>query len=222
MRQCKKCNLEILNRTAICPLCKSVLEVSGEIENGTEYPDVAKITKKLNFVVRLYSFLAIVTEVVLVIINYKTYQGVWWSAVSGISILYFYITLKYSIQKNTGYKMVILIQVIGAVLLMIAADNIVGYQGWSVNYAMPGAILLLDATIVVLMIVNMANWQSYILMQILTVLVSIAGLVMWGLGVITRPLLLFFAAGASGCLILATLMFGDRKAKMELKRRFHV
>lgn len=222
MRQCKKCNLEILNRTAICPLCKSVLEVSGEIENGTEYPDVAKITKKLNFVVRLYSFLAIVTEVVLIIINYKTYQGVWWSAVSGISILYFYITLKYSIQKNTGYKMVILIQVIGAVLLMIAADNIVGYQGWSVNYAMPGAILLLDATIVVLMIVNMANWQSYILMQILTVLVSIAGLVMWGLGVITRPLLLFFAAGASGCLILATLMFGDRKAKMELKRRFHV
>lgn len=222
MRQCKKCNLEILNRTAICPLCKSVLEVSGEIENGTEYPDVAKITKKLNFVVRLYSFLAIVTEVVLVIINYKTYQGVWWSAVSGISILYFYITLKYSIQKNTGYKMVILIQVIGAVLLMIAADNIVGYQGWSVNYAMPGAILLLDTTIVVLMIVNMANWQSYILMQILTVLVSIAGLVMWGLGVITRPLLLFFAAGASGCLILATLMFGDRKAKMELKRRFHV
>lgn len=222
MRQCKKCNLEILNRTTICPLCKSVLEVSGEIENGTEYPDVAKITKKLNFVVRLYSFLAIVTEVVLVIINYKTYQGVWWSAVSGISILYFYITLKYSIQKNTGYKMVILIQVIGAVLLMIAADNIVGYQGWSVNYAMPGAILLLDTTIVVLMIVNMANWQSYILMQILTVLVSIAGLVMWGLGVITRPLLLFFAAGASGCLILATLMFGDRKAKMELKRRFHV
>lgn len=222
MRQCKKCNVEILNRTAICPLCKSVLEVSGEVENGTEYPDVGKMTKKLNFVVRLYSFLAIVIEAVLIIINYKIYHGVWWSAISGISILYFYITLKYSIQKNTGYKAVILTQVIGAVLLVIAVDNIVGYQGWSVNYVMPGAILLLDATIVVLMLVNMANWQSYILMQILTVLVSAAGLILWGFGVVTRPLLLFLAAAASGSLLLATLIFGERRAKTELKRRFHV
>lgn len=222
MRHCKKCNLEILNRTAICPLCKSVLEVSGEVENGTEYPDVAKITKKLNFVVRLYSFLAIVIEAVLIIINYKVYHGLWWSAISGISILYFYITLKYSIQKNTGYKAVILTQIIGAVLLVVAVDNIVGYRGWSVNYVMPGAILLLDATIVVLMIVNMANWQSYILMQILTVLVSAVGMVLWGFDVVTKPLLLFFAAGASGSLLLATLIFGERRAKMELKRRFHV
>ena len=114
------------------------------------------------------------------------------------------------------------VQVIGAVLLVIAVDNIVGYRGWSVNYVVPGAILLLDVTIIVLMLVNMANWQSYLLMQICTVLVSIAGLVMWYFGVINRPVLSIIAAAVSSCLLLATLIFGDRRAKNELKRRFHV
>lgn len=223
MRQCKKCNLEILDKTAVCPLCKSVLEETKEPGGeAVGYPNVKKTVKRLNFIVRLYSFLAIVTETALVIINYLTYQGLWWSAITGISILYFYITLKYSIQKNAGYRSVIWIQVIGAVLLVIAVDNIVGYQGWSVNYALPGAVLLLDVTIMVLMLVNMVNWQSYLLMQICTVLVSAAGIVMWYFGIITRPLLSLIAAAVSACLLLATIIFGDRRAKAELKRRFHV
>lgn len=223
MRRCKKCNVEILDETAVCPLCKSVLEETPEA-GGMEvgYPDVKQTVRRLNFVVRLYSFLAIVTEAVLIIINYLTYHGLWWSAITGISILYFYITLKYSIQKNSGYRSVMWVQVIGAVFFMIAVDNIVGYRGWSVNYAMPGAILLLDVTIMVLMLVNMVNWQSYLVMQICTVVVSVAGLVLWYFEVITRPLPSIIAASVSACLLLATLIFGDRKAKAELKRRFHV
>lgn len=223
MKRCRKCNVEILDETAVCPLCRNVLEKTGEPgEVAVGYPDVKGTVKKLNFVVRLYSFLAIVTEVVLIIINYLNYDGLWWSAITGISILYFYITLKYSIQKNSGYRSVIWVQVIGAVLLVIAVDNIVGYQGWSVNYVVPGAILLLDVTIMVLMLVNMVNWQSYLLMQICTVLVSIICLVMWYFRVITRPVLSIIAAAISSCLLLATLIFGDRRAKNELKRRFHV
>lgn len=223
MRTCKKCKVEILDETAVCPLCRNVLEETEEPTGAAVgYPYVKGTVKKLNFVVRLYSFLAIVTEVVLIIINYLTYQGLSWSAITGISILYFYITLKYSIQKNSGYRSVIWVQVIGAVLLVIAVDNIVGYQGWSVNYALPGAVLLLDVTIMVLMLVNMVNWQSYLLMQICTVLVSMAGLAMWYFKVITRPTLSIIAAAVSACLLLATLIFGDRKAKEELKRRFHV
>ncbi len=225
MRRCKKCNVEILDEAVICPLCKSVLEQEKQLppeDIAVGYPNVKSNVKKLNFVVRLYSFLAIVTEVALIIINYLNYHGIWWSAITGVSILYFYITLKYSIQQNNGYRSVIWVQVIGAVLLVIAVDNIVGYRGWSVNYVMPGAVLLLDMTIVILMLVNMTNWQSYLLMQICTVLVSGACLVMWKMDVITSPVLSVIAAAVSACLLLATVIFGDRKAKNELKRRFHV
>lgn len=222
MRECKKCHVEILDDTQICPLCKSVLETTGEelLHNG--YPDVKAVSRKLSFVVRLYSFLAIIVEAVLITVNYLTYRGIWWSAISGIIILYFFITLNYSLQKNNGYKTVIIVQLVGAVLLVIASDFIVGYRGWSVNYVLPSAILLLNATIGILMIVNVSNWQSYLLMQILTVLLSCGCVILWKFNVITSPILTFVTFSISLCILLGTLIFGDRKAKAELKRRFHV
>lgn len=222
MRVCKKCRVEVLDDTSVCPLCSSVLEITGKHPDNTGYPDVKAVSRKLNFVVRLYSFLAIITEAALVIINYLFFHGMWWSAISGIGILYCYITLRYSLQRNHGYQKVILVQVVGAVLLVIAADNIVGYQGWSVNYVLPGAVLLLEGTIAILMVVNVSNWQSYMLMQILTVLVSGACMLLWKFGVITNPVLAFTAMAVSLCMFLGTLIFGDRRAKTELKRRFHV
>lgn len=222
MRECKKCHVEILDDTSVCPLCSSVLEESGQGKWRNGYPDVKAVSKKLSFVVRLYSFLAIIVQTVLVIINYLTYRGIWWSAISGIIILYFYITLKYSLQKNNGYKTVILVQLVGAVILMIAADNIVGYQGWSMNYVLPSAILLLNATIGILMIINASNWQSYLLMQILTVLLSAGCVLFWKFHIITSPILTFLSLFASLSMLLGTLIFGERKAKTELKRRFHV
>ncbi|MEG1291532.1 MAG: DUF6320 domain-containing protein, partial [Lachnospiraceae bacterium] len=204
MRKCKKCKIEILDDTIVCPLCKSVLEEKEDVD-CVGYPNAKAASRKLNIVINLYSVLAVVTEIILIIINYATYHGIWWCAISGITILYFFVTLKYSLQKNSSYKTVILVQVIGAVLLGIGVDNIVGYRGWSMNYVVPGAIILLDATIVVLMIINIANWQSYILMQILNVIISIAGLILWFTGIIDRPFLIFLAAGSSGFLLLATI-----------------
>lgn len=222
MRECKKCHVQILDDTSICPLCSSVLESSGEECWHNGYPDVKAVSKKLSFVVRLYSFLAIVIEAAFVIINYLTYHGIWWSAISGIIILYFFITLKYSLQRSNGYKTVILVQLIGAVLLVIATDNIIGYQGWSVNYVLPSAILLLDATIAILMVVNVSNWQSYLLMQILTVLLSCGCALLWWFHIIGSPVLTLTALAVSLCMLLGTLIFGERRAQTELKRRFHV
>lgn len=222
MRKCNKCHVEILDNTSVCPLCSSVLEETGEEGWHNGYPDVKAVSKKLSFVVRLYSFLAIIVEAALIAINYVAYRGVWWSAISGITILYFFITLKYSLQKNNGYKTVILVQLVGAVLLVIAADNIVGYKGWSVNYVLPSAILLLDATVGILMVVNMSNWQSYLLMQILTVLLSGGCVLLWRFGIIASPALTLIALAVSLCMLLGTLIFGERRAKAELKWRFHV
>lgn len=94
MRICKKCQVEVLDDTYVCPLCSNVLEEQGKLRESTGYPDVKAVSRKLNFIVRLYSFLAIIIESGLIAINYLYYQGIWWSAISGVSILYFYTTLQ--------------------------------------------------------------------------------------------------------------------------------
>lgn len=210
----------------VCPLCHSVLETEGKAEEQTEkagmYPDVKDVSRIFNFVVKLYCFLAIVVEAGLIIINYRFYSGIWWSAISGIAILYFYVTLRYSIQKNSGYKRVILTQIFGGVLLTVAIDLIIGYRGWSVNYVVPSAILLIDLAIMILMLVNLEYWQSYIVLQILTLLLSGVALIFWWTGIICHPAVTIVAAAVSAALFIGTLIFGDRRAKGELKRRFYV
>lgn len=226
MRRCKNCKVTVIDPVLVCPLCHYVLENEG-MEEGKKviprmYPNVKETTRALNFIVKLYTFLAIVTEVSLVIINYMTYSGLWWSAISGIGILYFYITLRYSIQKNSGYQRIILTQIFCGMFLSIGIDFILGYRGWSMNLMVPIAILLVDLAAVILMIVNTANWQSYILLQLLTVLLSAVTLVLWKVGIIQYPLLAIIAAIVSAVMFVGTLIFGDRRAKNELKRRFHM
>lgn len=230
MKKCKNCQVTILDHTMVCPLCHSVLDTDTQnVEQEKEqdyvpgmYPDVKEAARRLNFVVKLYTFLAIVIEAGLIVINDKMYAGTWWSAISGIAILYLFMTLRYSIQKNSGYRRVILMQVIGGVFLTIAVDFIVGYRGWSVNYVVPSAILLIDLAIIILMLVNMNNWQSYILLQMMTLLLSIIILILWRVHIITHPMMTIVAAAISAILFVGTLIFGDRRAKNELKRRFHM
>ena len=92
MKKCKECKVEILDDMVSCPLCSSVLEhVEGAGKTGT-YPDVKASSRKLAFIIRLYLFLAIITEAALVAVNYLWFPRIWWSAISGISIFYFYVT----------------------------------------------------------------------------------------------------------------------------------
>ena len=64
--------------------------------------------------------------------------------------------------------------------------------------------------------------KRYILLQLLTVIFSITVLILWKTGVIVYPVVAFIAAAVSFVMFAGTLIFGDRRAKNELKRRFHV
>lgn len=231
MKKCRYCKVSVLDPTEVCPLCHSVLETVGDAQkNGTKenetkewmYPDVRDVSRVINFLVKLYLFLAIVSEAALIIINYILQSRIWWSAITGVALIYSYITLRYSVQKNGGYLRTILIQIFGAILLTFAIDWIIGYRGWSVNFVFPGSILLLDVATLVLMLVNLENWQSYMLLQILTILLGIIALVLWHAGIIIYPIVTIVAASVSVAFFIGTLIFGDRRARNELKRRFHV
>lgn len=59
-----------------------------------------------------------------------------------------------------------MIETLGMQALLLVTDHVLGYQGWSVNYAIPSTILFADIAIVFLILVNRMNWQSYFMYQI--------------------------------------------------------
>ena len=220
MSRCRQCNIEILDETERCPLCNSVLEQTVELENM--YPDVRMITRKLMLISRIYLLCAIIAEVVLVYINAVSESEIWWSAITGLGLLYGYMLIRYAILGTSGYMSKTIVLTLLAVLMSVAADFVTGYQGWSVNYFLPAGILLMDAGILVLMITNRRNWQRYLLWQIFMILYSLVSIVLALPGIVTSPLPGRIALAASVFLFLGTLIIGDRKALTELKRRFHI
>ena len=215
MSRCKQCNVEILDETERCPLCHSVLEKTVEVENM--YPNVRTMTRRLALLSRIYLFVAL-----LIYLNVLSDSEMFWSAIPGLAMLYGYLVLRYAILGKSGYKGKIIVLTLIAILMVVAIDFVVGYRGWSVNYALPSAILLVDAGLLVLMCINRRNWQSYMMWQIFMILCSVVPLVLYAVGIVTAPILALLAFAFSTALFLGTLIIGDRRARTELRRRFHV
>ena len=220
MSRCKQCNVEILDETERCPLCHSVLEKTVEVENM--YPNVRTMTRRLALLSRIYLFVAILVEALLIYLNVLSDSEMFWSAIPGLAMLYGYLVLRYAILGKSGYKGKIIVLTLIAILMVVAIDFVVGYRGWSVNYALPSAILLVDAGLLSLMCINRRNWQSYMMWQIFMILCSVVPLVLYAVGIVTAPLLALLAFAFSTALFLGTLIIGDRRARTELRRRFHV
>lgn len=89
MSRCKQCNIEVLDETERCPLCHSVLEPTIEVENM--YPDVKIKTRRMMLLSRIYLFVAIVAEAVLVVVNHYGDFETAWSLVTGLIFFYSYV-----------------------------------------------------------------------------------------------------------------------------------
>ena len=123
---------------------------------------------------------------------------------------------------KSGYKNKVIVLSLIAVLTAVAIDMVTGYRGWSIDYVLPAGILFMDVVIIGCMIYNKRNWQSYMMWQILTMLFSLIPISLYILGLERNEYLAFLPMGASASLFLGTLIIGDRRARTELKRRFHL
>ena len=221
MSKCRNCNVEILDETEFCPLCHAVLEQKEALENM--YPDARLKNQKLLFASRLYLFCALVVEFVLAAIDFSRPEAqVHWSVLTGLGMIYVYTVIRYAIIGKSGYKSKTVVLTLFAILSAVAADFVTGYRGWSVDYVISSAILLIDVTIVVLMIYNRRNWQSYLMWQIFMILCSMIPAVLYLLGIDQNVYMAFLPMVVSVFLFMGTLMIGGRRAWLELYRRFHI
>lgn len=220
MSRCRNCNVEVLDESEFCPLCHSVLEQTDALENM--YPDARLRTQKMKFATRLYAFLSLVAEFILLLIDFNGDNQVHWSLLAGLGFLYVYTVLRYAVLGTSGYRAKTIVLVILAVLITVAIDFVTGYRGWSVDYVISASILLVDTAIIVLMIFNRRNWQSYLMWQITMILFSIVPAILFLTGIVNKFGMAFLPLVISVFLFIGTVMIGGRRAMQELYRRFHI
>ena len=142
-------------------------------EREAAYPDVGIREKRFALIIRIYVFLAVMAEALLVFINVNYHKGIWWSAITAGVFIYIYLIMKIGIQNDAGYRSKIILLTIFSIGLLFLIDEVAGYRGWSLNYVLPAGVIMLNVAIILLMIVNWRNWPSYLLFQLFCILCSI-------------------------------------------------
>lgn len=225
MSRCKKCNVEILDKTEKCPLCHHVLEQS-DAEGENLYPDARVVGRKYRLFENIFLFTSIVVWCICFSVNYAinnaTDGDFWWSLILGLLLIYANGLIRITILGKSDY----LFKIISAIFLLLAilfeVDWLTGYHGWAVNFAFPVSIISLDIGILILMLINRRNWQSYIIVQIGALILSVIAVIFIFTEVINFPYLAAVAVAFSLFIFLGTMIIGDRTARTELKRRFHI
>ncbi len=221
MSRCNNCKIQITDETDKCPFCQCVLvKDEGRVED--KYPQAWVTVRKFHLLENIVLFLSILAEAVLVYINYTGTPFFAWSLIAGLVLLYANVVLRLAVIGKSGYMFKTICLVLTAIVMLIAIDYLTGYNRWSLNYVMPAGILFMDAGILVLMIVNRRNWQSYMMAQLFTIILSIIPIILLEIGEVTFSYLTIIAFAVSVFIFLGTLIIGDQRAKTELKRRFHI
>lgn len=220
MSKCFRCNLEILDQTTTCPLCNSVLEYRSIYATG--YPDIVAKMKKMVFVRRMVGFLSIVSIALCVFIDYHLPGHLDWSILATGGILCGLSVFFVMTNPVAGYIKRILTTLFAAAAMVLVADITTGFNRWSVNYVFPGMIFTFNVGLLILMLINRRRWHSYMIYQILSIVIAAVPVALVYAHIVTFPILSELAFGSCLVVFVGTIIFGGREATMELSRRFHI
>ena len=96
---------------------------------------------------------------------------------------------------------------------------VIGYEGWSAAYVIPGLILTADLAVVVLVLVNRKTWYSYLMYLIFIAVLSVVPVIMYLFGLFEQPLIAWISCGISVLTVFVILAAGNKQGKNELARR---
>lgn len=195
--------------------------VSAKDDKGM-YPRIKYDVNQWKKMVNMFYAVLIALAAILGVVNAASYTGHLWSVIAIACILYTGVTVKYSVMRHANLGSKILIQTIGAQILLVIIDYFTGYDGWSFNYAVPSTILFADLAVLFLIIVNRLNWQSYLMYQITITVFSFIPVIFWAAGLITNPVMAIITVILSVLILTLIVLMGDRSVKNELIRRFHL
>lgn len=226
IKKCERCGVIIRDETWLCPLCSGAITSERADVTGTphsvSYPDISYRIKKMRLAIKITVFVSVVAAVIMFIINYFTFNGIYWSLMATAGLAYACMTLIFSFRKKSSTQWIIIIQCILAAGLIYVLDWILGYSGWSVRYGFPVLVMLADLIAVILMCVYRNGWQNFIITEIVACAFGLVLLLMSAAGMGEVPVLTAVAAAGSALILAGTILFGHRMIREEVKRRFRV
>ena len=103
-------------------------------------------SKKSDKIISISALISIIIGIGIFIINRLVTPGIKWAALCNCGIAYTWLTVIYSVRKNTNIAGHVLLQTIAVSALTIYIDYKIGFRGWSTDIAIPIMIIIANIT----------------------------------------------------------------------------
>lgn len=224
MKYCPSCKLQVVNDTALCPLCGTSLTDGENTPCKNTYPVIAESFYKYNFLFRLFLFLSIVAATVCLMVDFFTAQGghLSWSIIVLAGIAYVWVTTAFSFRGTGNFATKYAVQVLSVSLVLYIIDYYSGYGRWSVNYVIPFFLMLATFAITFLIIFKRVDRHEFLFCQLVIGAFGLVPLLFFPLRLIQVAWPAVASAAYSLLTLAGTVIFADRYVRHELNKRFHV
>ena len=158
----------------------------------------------------------------MVIINTLTTPNIHWAGFCNAGIIYVWITVLYSINKNINIAGHVLIQAIAISILTIYIDYKIGFKAWSINIAIPIVIIIANITMLILTIVSHKKYIKYAIYQLVIIAISLLPILFVYENWVQEKTLSIIASGISILNFILTLALCSKDIKEVIIRKFHM
>lgn len=179
----------------------------------------ANISERL---IKIFLLSSIVLALILLFINRITTPNVPWAALANGGIVYIWVTVIYSIRKNTNIAGHVLIQTLAISLLTVFIDYKLGFNGWSIEIAIPIIIMIANITMLVLTIVSYKKYIKYAIYQLVIVLFSMLPVLFIQEKIVNNITLSIIASSISILNFILCLILCAKDIKEAVIRKFHM
>ncbi len=221
MAKCLRCNVTVNDVTDICPLCHGALYTEDRSQQENKYPRARRRSKML-LAKTMITAIVVLACVLIVQIDFTFFEGFIWFPIPCAGIIYAWLIFRYGVMAGDSHQAKIIVLLTFGVLFTIVIDYMTGFNRWSVNYVIPSGILTADLAMIVSMIVNRKNRQSYVVPMLIIILISLMPEVLWWFGIITKPMLSWIAMIVTISVGFASMLVNEYRSFNEIRRRFHI
>ena len=172
-------------------------------------------------ILKISAVVSIVLAILLIVINKLTTPQIHWSAIANCGIIYAWITVIYSIKRNTNIAGHVLLQIIIMSMVMLYVDDRIGFRGWSINIAIPIILIVGNAIMLILTISSYKKYINYAIYQLTIVLITLCSFVLIGKGIIGLKILWQITSIISILNLLVTLCLCSKEIKEAITRKLH-
>ena len=179
-------------------------------------------SRKNDLIVKIFIFISIFIGIILVIINTLTTPNIHWAGFCNAGIIYVWITVLYSINKNINIAGHVLVQAIAISILTIYIDYKTGFKAWSINIAVPIVIIIANITMLILTIISYKKYIKYAIYQLVIIAISFLPILFVYENLVQDKVLSIVASGISVLNFVLTLALCSKDIKEAIIRKFHV